>query len=149
MIENVARPDLIRLLAASRNAKQTEDKAKIYALLGLIDPVIQSLTVPDYSAPILEGFREFSRAVIKATRRLDIIWQRPSTKVSANDHPWVADWTTATRDFEVGFFRGNESFYAAADTKHRYETGDKENHLTCRGIKIDTIDGLGCNMGLQ
>ena len=34
---NAARPNLLTLLDAGRHAKQTEDRDKIYALLGLID----------------------------------------------------------------------------------------------------------------
>src|SRR2546423_9362962 len=69
------RPNLAMLLNTGRNAEQMDTKDKVYALLGLLDPAIQDLVIPDYHASILQIYRDFVRPVIEATRKANIIFQ--------------------------------------------------------------------------
>ena len=99
---------------------------------------------------LFSRYPEGLRAAIKATPQLEIICQGSSTKLSADDHPsWLADWSTTTEDYQASFSRANKSFSVAVGTEHGYETGDNENHLPCKGIKVDAIAGLGCDIGID
>jgi Heterokaryon incompatibility protein (HET) len=145
---NLIRPDLMRLLEAGRYAQQLDSRDKIYALLGLMDTSIQDLVVPDYRAPVLEIYRDFSRAVIKATCNLDIIFQGASNIIRNELFPsWVADWSLAIALDPVPSLYPKYAC-AALDARHDHEFVDNENHLVCKGFKVDAIGGLGCDGGI-
>jgi hypothetical protein len=142
-------PDLMMLLDASRNAEQSDTRDKIYALLGLMDPTIQDHIVPNYDAPVFDIYRDFSRNVIKATRKLEIIFQGGSSTILNKHYPsWISDWSLPTDDHSRSLFNG-QKFCAAGNTKHLYESDGEENHLVCKGIRLDFIDSLGCNYGME
>ncbi|CZR69946.1 uncharacterized protein PAC_19847 [Phialocephala subalpina] len=41
---------------------------------------------------------------------------------------------------------GERLYRAAGDSKHDHESDGDESHLVCKGLKFDTIGGLGCDM---
>lgn len=170
-------PNLMTLLDVGRYAKQTDNRDKIYALLGLAGTEIRKLVDPDYNAPALEVYRNFSRSVIQATRKLDIIFQGASGSmvyernwtwiwrnffkflvfisgsgdVFRNKDPpsWVPDWSLPIQDISTLAFQDGKRFCAAKDTEHSYQVCSDENHLICKGVRIDLVDGLGCPVGLR
>lgn len=145
---NLSRPDLMRLLEAGRYARQLDSRDKIYALLGLMDTSIQDLVVPDYRAPVFEIYRDFSRAVIKATGSLDIIFQGASNVIRNECFPsWVADWSLVIGLDPIPNLYSR--YCAARNARHDHEFVDDENHLVCKGFKVDAIGCLGCNGGIE
>jgi hypothetical protein len=143
-----ARPSLTMLLDARRNAEQMDPRDKVYALLGLMDPAIQDLVIPEYRALELQIYRDFVRSVIKATRKLNIIFQGASKTVGSKDFPsWLLDWSVRNEDGRLGLFN-NERLCATRNTEHVDISDGNETHLLCRGIEVDLIDSLGCGGNL-
>jgi hypothetical protein len=141
-------PDLMLLLDAGRSAHQWDTKDKVYALLGLMDPAIQHGVDPDYSAPVFKTYRDFCWSVIKATGKLKIIFQGAASTIRNEHYPsWVPDWSLTLKDSFP--FQYSPHLRAAKDFKHVYESDNNENHLVCRGFRVDVIDGLGCNAGVE
>ncbi|KAK0725618.1 heterokaryon incompatibility protein-domain-containing protein [Lasiosphaeris hirsuta] len=140
-----ASPDLMRLLWLSREAKQKDDRDKIYAILGLVDSEIQALVVPDYNAPLLDVYRGFVRDVAKATGCLDIIFQGTMNQHRNLDFPsWVPDWRISC-PHDITSVVQYDIFCAAGATRHSFVEEDEAGHLTCRGVRIDTVNALGCS----
>jgi hypothetical protein len=81
--------------------------------------------------------------VISATGKLDIICQ---SKANINDEQgfpsWVPDWRPAELNTSEVIphnpFHTSGNSLAAVDFKTK-------GQISCRGFKIDTVDGLGCN----
>lgn len=138
------RPPLAILLSTGRNAEQMGTKDKVYALLGLMDPTIQDLVIPEYRAPRLQIYRDFVRSVIKATRKLNIVFQGAAGSMESEGFPsWVPDWSKRNQDGASAMF-SNDRLCAARNTEHLDASDGDETHLPCRGIKVDVIDSLGC-----
>jgi hypothetical protein len=147
--EQLRYPDLVTLLGAGRNAESYDGRDKVYALLGMMDSTISSLVIADYNAPESEVFRNFSRAVIKASGKLDIIYFSGLDTFPREGFPsWVADWSRQSLDiaFNDIAFCDQERLRASGDSKHNCESDGDETHLICKGIKFDIVCGLGCDL---
>ncbi|KLU81109.1 hypothetical protein MAPG_00204 [Magnaporthiopsis poae ATCC 64411] len=88
--------DLVGLLRHSRDCKATDDRDKVYAVLGLADPQVYGLKA-DYRLGTTDIYISTARAIIETTKRLQILsaGQNPER---ANGLPsWVPDLTSPWR----------------------------------------------------
>ena len=74
-------------------------------------------------APRLQIYRDFVRSVIKATRKLNIIFQGASGSMGSEGFPsWVPDRSKRNEDGASGMFN-NDRFCAARNTEHPRRIG--------------------------
>ncbi|KAI1843336.1 hypothetical protein JX266_010510 [Neoarthrinium moseri] len=140
-------PDLPILLVAGGRAEQTDSRDKIYGLLGLVNPEIRSLIVPDYGKACSDVYRDFVTAVIQTTGKLDIIYQRPRKLRHGSQLPsWVPDWSIkADTCTPIDLPRESDSdelvprvfgdFRSALNTNHVFCIGKDPHELLCRGFR--------------
>jgi hypothetical protein len=147
-VRDAPQPDLATLMHASRFARQTEPRDKVYAMLGLMDPALRDLVRPDYSATILEVYRQFVRSTIRFSGKLEMIYQGAFMTARNSAFPsWVPDWRLSS-DFEALPPSQANKPRAACDSRHDYlaeEDSSDPNRLTCRGFRVDVVHGLGCS----
>jgi hypothetical protein len=63
-----ARPKLIDLMAAVRMSKQRDGRDKIYGILSLLEPSLESLILPDYGLPLLDIFVDLQKQLFARKR---------------------------------------------------------------------------------
>lgn len=64
--------DLKELLFHTRSCKATDQRDKVFSVLGLVDPELYPM-VPDYRTPLNDTFKSVARCVITQTQSLDIL----------------------------------------------------------------------------
>jgi hypothetical protein len=75
------------------NAEATDQRDRVYGLLGLLPLKISSRVEPDYSKSVEEVYRDFSRAVLEASHTFDDILVG-----NIRDNPDMASWAIELRD---------------------------------------------------
>jgi hypothetical protein len=137
--EDVDRMPLDKLLHLGRRAQAFDARDRIYGLLGLIDPSITAIIVPDYSKPVPEVYLDFTRAVISATGSLDLICDAMSTGFP--DVSWIPDWSAPE---QVSALSIKHPFRASRDMKHVFVDHSDRSSLECRGFQFDIISNMAC-----
>ena len=130
--------NLYRLLELGRTMFSTDPRDKIYGLLELMNPSLERLIKPDYTASVVDVYIDFAKATIEDTGLLDVIRLRYPSENTALPS-WVPDWTVP---------RVNSPLNASA-IKFRASGDSIANPrylgklISCRGFKLDSIDGMG------
>lgn len=90
---NNCKQPLLSLVLEARDAFATDDRDKIFALMGLSEPESSGF-VPDYSLSVEGVFINFSRFHMSKTGTLDILGavEDHSYRLKKNLPSWVADW---------------------------------------------------------
>lgn len=130
--------NLYRLLELSRTMFSTDPRDKIYGLLELMPPSLECLVIPDYTAPVSTVYIDFAKATIADSGLLDVMRLRYPSENAALPS-WVPDWTVE---------RINSPLNASATTFHASGICVASptylgNILSCKGFKLDDIDGTG------
>jgi hypothetical protein len=146
LIDVEPRPDLdemsMRVLHLSREALASDDRDKVYGILGLLDPSIASQINPDYSSgnTVQKVFTALTMAIIHATRNLDQI-------VYGSDH-LAPVWPSWVQDLRLSFNRNHVRYLRNSNASLRYapdfsfiQTND-QLLLRAKGILLDAIDGI-------
>ncbi|CZR54185.1 related to heterokaryon incompatibility protein [Phialocephala subalpina] len=156
------------LIAYSSDSKATIAEDRIYSLLGLAQ---HKLVRPEYKLGIRNSYTEFVRAFITINKSLDIICFahifNQSERVSKLDPilpSWVPDWRVHRESWimpiiasqsgvsHIGNFRpaaerklrpDKTIFAAGGDHPPRVRFSANLMTLTCGGILVDRIDGIG------
>jgi hypothetical protein len=88
---------LTALLNMGRARKCSEPHDKVYAILGLIPPVLASKIHPDYSSPVSTVFKDVFLAYLDVVRRFDLI-QRCNNQERLQGLPsWAPNWVGSGR----------------------------------------------------
>jgi len=88
------RNTLLELLVESRGRAATDDRDKVYALLGLTrQESIQDLVAPDYSVSTEQVFVKTAIAMISGKRSLSAVASQLESRRFRNLPSWVPDWT--------------------------------------------------------
>jgi hypothetical protein len=146
LVDVEPRPDLdemsARVLHLSRGALASDDRDKVYGILGLLDPSIASQIHPDYSSgnTAQNVFTALTMAIIQATSNLDQI-------IYGSDH-LRPNWPSWVQDLRLSFDRShvrhlrssNASLRHASDFSFRQSNDHLE--LQAKGIFLDAIDGI-------
>jgi hypothetical protein len=130
------------VLHLSREALASDDRDKVYGILGLLDPSIASQINPDYSSAntVQTVFTAFTVAVIQATGNLDQIVYGPEN-LTTTWPSWIQDLRLSFNRNHVRYLRGSKASLNCASDFRFIHINDKI-HLRAKGILIDTIDGI-------
>jgi hypothetical protein len=124
-------------LELSRNSEQTEKLTQYLVYLIERSHITSRLTQPS-----VKVFASFSKAMITATGRLDILRQCTLEDEDERRMPsWVPDLTTVKYTNEMTY---DASFNALGDIPANFQFIQDDRGLFVLGVRIDTVDGLEC-----
>lgn len=167
--ESPGRMNLIALMAYTGDSAVTDPRDRVYSVLGLAtEPDRMMVGVPTYRLDVETLYTNLVREFINTWSSLDIICFaelfRFPERGSHSLPSWVPDWRVQIQTYEVpllvsqsarkhiGNFRPargrsdppNPAVYAATgDAPPRFFISRDGRQLTCSGIVLDYIDGLG------
>ncbi|KUJ14857.1 uncharacterized protein LY89DRAFT_783924 [Mollisia scopiformis] len=90
--------DLLSLMRRSSGRKASDDRDKVFALLGLARG--QTSIVPNYSLNVPEVFKETVLDLIRTTRSLDVLAGDLGRKDRQDLSSWVPDWSATYDDLD-------------------------------------------------
>ncbi|KAH8683228.1 heterokaryon incompatibility protein-domain-containing protein [Tricladium varicosporioides] len=123
------RTTLLSLLRQFSHRKATDDRDKVYALLGLVqDPQMLDhlMVVPDYSHDTATVFRNTVLKIIETTRSLDILAGDIGRKNRQDLPSWLLDWSATYDDLDRRRAEDIQHYNATAGMDVLTES-DKEN----------------------
>jgi hypothetical protein len=162
---------LLGLIAFGSDSRATDPRDRIYALLELAKDQ-ELVPKPDYNAEVSEVYSKLVKSFVETNKSLDIIcFTHLFNHLSDGEPPlqttlpsWVPDWRIPTEAFvvpvmasqsaqpHIGNFRPLEdiplgdypAFYASAGTTlPDVKFSDDLQLLSCKGILVDYVDGIG------
>jgi len=136
------------LLDLVRGTKATDERDKIYSILGLLDPAISADVTPNYSLSVQQVYTDFMKSAIKGSRRLN---QIVFGSISAEQGwpSWVPDWRKPPRRFHDHTMIFH---YASSVRPAKFRFIEKERNrifLSCSGFHVDTVDGIAAEPPLD
>ncbi|KAG9256000.1 heterokaryon incompatibility protein-domain-containing protein [Emericellopsis atlantica] len=129
----------LELLAITRMNKATDNRDKIYALLGLVDDAISQSIVPDYSAknPVHQLYIDVARKFVEAGLGPRLLHLAGVTAQTPDLPTWVPDWTRQTRS------RMTPDLYSCMGTTKPtiriIDTEGEKPKLVVRGVVLSTV----------
>jgi hypothetical protein len=138
----------MRVLHLSREALASDDRDKVYGILGLLDPSVASQINPDYSSKttVQNVFTGLTIAMIQATGNLDQIAYGPDT-LTPTWPSWVQDLRLSFRRNHVRYLRESKASLHHPSQFSIVHT-DGLTQLRVKGICIDTVDGIASSLSL-
>ncbi|CAN8096987.1 unnamed protein product [Discula destructiva] len=164
---------LVALMAYVGYYKSTDDRDRIYAMLGICTDMDRHIVgPPDYSRSVDETYFGLARQFVMSHRSLDIIcfsalFNSPSAAAAEGGQTlpsWVPDWrrwadqasrpvpsmvSEPSRDF-IGNFRpytypnqDQIAYRASGNAVAEFSFSQDGRSLTCQGLVLDLVDGLG------
>jgi hypothetical protein len=143
--------DLLSLLFQFRTRHATDDRDKIWALLGLVSGQSPDFhIVPDYSTPSTDVYKNTAAAIMQSSRSLDVLggcflddkasdlaWKLPS---------WVVDWSNSGRIIRP-FYRDavdqRNQFFASGTSTANPGFSENGTVLAISGYSFDRIVQVG------
>lgn len=105
--------DLHILLQSTYNRKSSDDRDRVYALLGLLSHDLG--ITPDYYAKAPDVYVHTVRAIIGATGSLDVLYGDLGQKTRADLPSWVPDWGAPTHGEGIRRTRAVRKVYNACN----------------------------------
>jgi hypothetical protein len=139
----------MRVLHLSREALASDDRDKVYGILGLLDPSIASQINPDYSSEntVQKVFTALTIAIIQATGNLDQIVYG-SNYLAPTWPSWVQDLRLSFDRNHVRHLRNSNASLRHASDFSFIKSSDTLQ-LRARGILVDAIDGIASSFSLD
>ncbi|KAN0104285.1 Heterokaryon incompatibility protein (HET) domain containing protein [Hyaloscypha variabilis] len=162
-----AEDPLSSLLPMSRSLRATDDRDRVYGLIGMATDVDLTRFAVDYSKSVEDVYREVARYLIQSSpygHKLDILgeahhFEPPHYKPKSSLPSWVPEWRILARS--ISFLKGildtpkqqfsSNLIYGACGhdesimSKH-WSSGPlidfQDNELQISGLKLDTISEL-------
>jgi len=132
---------LERLLNIVRRADATDEKDKVYSILGLLDTAVSADISPDYSRSEQQVYTDFITSIIKRTGRLEqIMFGGISTKEGWPS--WVPDWRLPFERHHITYLISGKASGDLSAKCSFISNGTDGTHLVCSGFKVDTVDGV-------
>ncbi|KAK8022102.1 heterokaryon incompatibility protein-domain-containing protein [Apiospora rasikravindrae] len=116
--------DLLGLLRATGMRKATDDRDRVFALLGLVD--LEESLVPDYQQSPAQVFMSVCWASIRETRTLEALCGDLGRKNRSDLPSWTADWSAIVHDSDEVRIRLLEKYNACGDRKAETIRNTKE-----------------------
>lgn len=132
---------VLSVLDSTRRALASDDRDKVYGILGFVKDASILVPQPDYTCPIQTVYTSLVLAYIDHYKNLDILAQASPHKKLSNLPSWTPDWSEENRTSRLNRHKG--FFCAAGDTAASVKASPDNKILVCEGICIDTLDGLG------
>ncbi|KAM0200110.1 hypothetical protein ACHAQI_011784 [Fusarium lateritium] len=86
------------LIMATYHCECSDDKDRVYGLLGIIDPSVAVKIIPDYTKPTINAYSSLALASIEYYQNLDIL----ALCESAREPTWVPDFANLKRHAASG-----------------------------------------------
>ncbi|MCJ1258430.1 hypothetical protein MMC24_006263 [Lignoscripta atroalba] len=129
---------IMGMLELTRYCNSTDDRDKLYGILGLVQDV--TIANPTYRIPSHEVFRDLARSWIEAYKSLDIISMDAPRRQDIQLPSWTPDFGSNVQGrIAINYGRS----YAAKETVSAVEFSSSDTILSCQGVCVDEIDGLG------
>ena len=133
---------LLPLLLEARDARATNDRDKIFALMGLSERESDGF-VPDYSVSIEEVFTAFSKHHIQKTGTLEILGacEDHAYRLKKTLASWVPDWEVHPPALPLYLLDQYASWNASIKIRDEPPTDFDSNTkcLNAKGITVDTV----------
>ncbi|KXT05545.1 hypothetical protein AC578_3687 [Pseudocercospora eumusae] len=130
---------LLPILDIGRKCLVSDDKDRVYGVLGMLPGSIRRQIKPNYAKSIEDIYLEFAVAVIDARKDLllleECIWSQDRNMPS-----WVPDWRLSDSN---RLFSGRPTYSCARGIAGSPNFSADHKLLRCTGILVDIIDGLG------
>lgn len=136
-------PDAMVWTTFSRHKSANNPRDMIYGLLALIEPSVLARIKPDYDLPVLDVFAAFAKDWISGTNSLEILGHCDARNMPS----WSPDWTIPS--FRCVCSALEPRYHASGDSAAEVQFSADGNRLTCKGLKIDTVDGLSISFLLD
>lgn len=155
--EGTGRIGFGRLLDVAGSARSRDARDRVYGLLGMIDPSIESSLSLNYTTHPGEVFADIARLFIIHSGNLEAI--REGNPWGGQKGPsWAADWTWNGRlrhsrlELPSGWTqfgpphlqiaKPSLPYCASGESQMQVSYPANKLHLVCRGFVVDKIDGL-------
>ncbi|KAK0755239.1 hypothetical protein N5P37_012062 [Trichoderma harzianum] len=134
----------LRILNATRNAKASDPRDKIYGILGFFGAPAKDpeniFPEPDYKKTAAELYADVSRAIIINTGKLDVL--SSCYGFIKSSVPNLPSWAVSWNDTPLKYF-DDEIFDAAGASSVIYEDSDDKLLLRIKGNKVDSVKVTG------
>jgi Heterokaryon incompatibility protein (HET) len=138
------RLQLLSVLDSTRRALASDERDKIYGILGFVKDGSILVPQPDYTCQIRQVYKSLVVAYIDHHKNLDILVQASAPKKLADLPSWTPDWSEDKRISRLNRRHSHTGFFhAAGNTAASTIPPPHDDILICEGIYIDTLDGLG------
>lgn len=131
--------DLQQLVTLCRGSSQFNPRDKVYGIFGFLPPQIVTLITPNLAATTLEVYADFTRAIMKATKRLNILQTCRINYVQVKFPTWAPDLEADIGDHVFGIQR---RILAGTDVDVEVVFSRDKCLLHTKGYILDTIDHL-------
>lgn len=130
---------LLPILDVARKCLVADDRDRVYGILGMVPQnIVQSIS-PDYTQTAGEIYTTFAKAVILG--RGDLLILEEVTWPPLHGQPsWTPDWR---HQEHYRLFSGEPTYNASGDVLPKINISEDSRLLTCTGIHVDRVDGLG------
>lgn len=137
---------LLPLLLEARDARATNDRDKIFALMGLSERESDGF-VPDYSLSIEEVYTAFSKHHIQKAGTLEILGacEDHAYRLKKTLPSWVPDWEVHPPAIPLSLLDQYVSWNASIKIRDEPPTDFDSNNncLNAKGITVDTVLHIG------
>lgn len=91
------KPELLDLLRLGRNREATDDRDKVFGILGLLHADDKALIIPDYSMGLPELYIHCAQTILMSSRDLRLLTSCLGPIQRPNLPSWVPDWRVRRR----------------------------------------------------
>lgn len=144
--------DFLSVLSQSRSAFASDDKDKVYGVLGLAIDATKIIPHPDYNHTTEQLYTRLVKSHISYHRKIDIICHADNSRSQKTLPSWVPDWsddlcppslTGFLWDDSLRIFRQTD-FHAGGSRKFDIPPifTDNDENMTVRGFHIGIIDAV-------
>jgi len=143
-----AEGSLLEVLRSCRRKLATDDRDKVFGLLGILPQEVREEFPPDYNLSVKEVYTDVVDYLLTTTRRLDVICEAihfPFHTNSANLPTFVPEWSHIPETAALG----QQCRFSAADktdADFRF-VDERRNKLEISAIYLDTIESHGVAVG--
>jgi hypothetical protein len=142
---------LLQLLRRFRIRQGSDDRDKVYALLGLVrDRATAETILPDYTLSVAETYIQAAVEIIESTKCLSTLAVDVAANIRYDLPSWVPDWSTATgyrtvhRQQHIHLYNTTPSKLLSYELQRLkvYEKQHLKVHraLQISGVRIDTVE---------
>ena len=132
-------PSLGLLIMLCELSEATDNRDRVYGMLGLVDPAISARIHPDYRIGLQSIYTSFTQAVIEVTGDLSIIHGGNRAVIRDYNPTWVVDYRGGPNRWRPSF---DDPSNACLGKKAVVSFSSCGNFLTAKGFMIDSVDGV-------